>query len=1007
MPNIFKSSSVITLQRLYRNIKIKIKLLNFSIHFHNDYLISMIDNLNNNKTDKIILLLLNELKIIKNEMDNIIYPITIRNHKENFGYCKNINKLLIKYSNYICPNNIDLIFYLFIYSSWTNVFSNNSDVQTILFIKNFINISSVWCSNYHTNNLEIITGESPDVVPDDTTNFMKSFFGNIIKDMLSNKLKGNDNSKPSIIMMPLDGDDMSNFDIPPLVHINNVNPTIYNIDDCKNILNDKHIVILPNNENICIYIKHNNIYLVLTGVIKEDLLNVVDHYEYYKTKYDNFNKIVAGIKEIPPNFRQKLSKINSIKDIILLNEENIKELYINNYDYYKRLNVKTLSQLLDEFNENKLPNQIKMLSLLLVGNEDNQNIVSIIYDGLKTKNIAHANKIYNSLHPNIRKLLTNITTKTRTNIDLLTKLTENELSYETRISLLKVPDYVKLKALEKNKMCKNSFTNDGKAQSWLDGLLQIPFGVYSQNEIINFKKEFIKKLNNNNLFSDNDIEKFIKKKQHKKEWNEYKIRKKNYLLDIRNILDSVVYGHKETKTQLERLFAQWINGDDKGAIIGLQGPPGTGKTSIVKHGLSKCLKDLNGKPRPFAFLPIGGSTNGSTLVGHNFTYVGSTWGRIVDILITSKCMNPIIFIDEVDKVSTTDYGREIISILTHLTDATQNNEFEDKFFSGIKLDLSKALIVFSFNDPNLIDPILRDRITIIETTPLTINDKLIIIKDYMMVEICKDIGFNIKEIIIKDETIKFIIETYTHEAGVRKLKEKLVEIIRDINLNRFYNNEYKLPFTITEEYIKKLFEDKPKLRHKKIHDEPAIGLVNGLYATSTGIGGLTEIQMTKFPTTKKLELQLTGKAGEIMKESVEYSLKVAYNLLNDTQIKKFNKKPFGLHIHCPDGATPKDGPSAGVAFTLGIYSLLTDIKINNKICMTGEIDLIGNVLPIGGLESKLHGGKKAGCNIVLIPFENNDDLEIIRRNKNSPEDDTFKVILIKHIKQVLDLALIN
>ena len=138
-------------------------------------------------------------------------------------------------------------------------------------------------------------------------------------------------------------------------------------------------------------------------------------------------------------------------------------------------------------------------------------------------------------------------------------------------------------------------------------------------------------------------------------------------------------GHKDAKVQLERLFAQWINGESKGAVIGLQGPPGTGKTSLAKHGLSKCLKDKDGKPRPFAFLPIGGSVNSSTLVGHNFTYVGSTWGRIADMLMVSKCMNPIIFIDEVDKVSQTEYGREIISILTHLTDPTQNDEFEDKY----------------------------------------------------------------------------------------------------------------------------------------------------------------------------------------------------------------------------------------------------------------------------------------------------------------------------------------
>ena len=171
--------------------------------------------------------------------------------------------------------------------------------------------------------------------------------------------------------------------------------------------------------------------------------------------------------------------------------------------------------------------------------------------------------------------------------------------------------------------------------------------------------------------------------------------------------------------------------------MGFEGPPGVGKTSLAKYGLSNCLKDDDGNSRPFAFIAIGGSSNGSTLEGHNYTYVGSTWGRIVDILMETKCMNPIIFIDEIDKVSRTESGREIISILTHLVDPTQNDKFQDKYFSNIDLDLSRALFVFSYNDVELIDRILLDRIHRIKFDNLTLEDKLVICNDYDN-EILKD-----------------------------------------------------------------------------------------------------------------------------------------------------------------------------------------------------------------------------------------------------------------------------
>ena len=183
-----------------------------------------------------------------------------------------------------------------------------------------------------------------------------------------------------------------------------------------------------------------------------------------------------------------------------------------------------------------------------------------------------------------------------------------------------------------------------------------------------------------------------------------------YMNNVKKILDDSIYGHSKAKQQIERIIGQWINGQQDGYCFGFEGAPGLGKTTLAKKGLSKCLINENGEGRPFSMIQMGGDTNGSTLHGHSYTYVGSTWGSIVQILIDKKCMNPIIFIDEVDKISKTEHGREIVGILTHLLDSTQNDCFQDKYFSGIDLDLSKALFILSYNDVDSIDKILLDRI---------------------------------------------------------------------------------------------------------------------------------------------------------------------------------------------------------------------------------------------------------------------------------------------------------
>ena len=508
-------------------------------------------------------------------------------------------------------------------------------------------------------------------------------------------------------------------------------------------------------------------------------------------------------------------------------------------------------------------------------------------------------------------------------------------------------------------------------------------------------------LENTNLLNDfNGID---------KKWATYKNNRKIYLENVNNILNTAVYGMDEAKQEIKRIIAQWINGSTDGYILGFEGPPGTGKTTLAKTGIAKCLKDENGDDRPFAFIALGGSTNGSTLEGHNYTYVGSTWGRIVESLIETQCMNPIIYIDELDKISRTEHGKELIGILIHLTDSSQNQEFMDKYFSGIKIDISKCLIIFSYNDVTKIDRVLLDRIHRIKIDALTRYDKYIITRDHLIPDICNKVGFNISDIQIDQETIFYIIDNYTLEAGVRKLKEKLFDIIREINLKYLQDDIKIFPQVITKERINTIFYNKSKIQVKKIPKTPSIGLVNGLYATSAGTGGITTIEAFKYLSDSRLNLELTGQQGDVMKESMRVSKTITWNLLpNNIKNSIRHDKPYGLHIHCPEAAQPKDGPSAGTAITIAMVSLLSKIPVNNEIAVTGEIDLNGNVLAIGGLEYKIEGAKSAGVKLVLCPEENRDDVKKILEGKHNPTKDCdFKIKTISNIYEAIDHMLMG
>jgi ATP-dependent Lon protease len=488
--------------------------------------------------------------------------------------------------------------------------------------------------------------------------------------------------------------------------------------------------------------------------------------------------------------------------------------------------------------------------------------------------------------------------------------------------------------------------------------------------------------------------------------------------NVKNTLNNCVYGHDNAKKQVERVIGQWVNscnGEQKGYVLGFEGNPGIGKTTLAK-GLADCLKDEHGNSRPYFLLAVGGDSNSSTYVGHSYTFVGSIWGKIAQILMDGRIMNPVIVLDEIDKLSKTEHGREVIGILTHMLDSTQNSTFEDKYFSGIHLDLSKVLFILSYNDASSIDPILLDRVHRIKFDSLNVDDKIVIAKKHLLPEIYKNVGLE-EMIEIKDETIKTIIEDYTMEPGVRKLKEKLFEIVGEINLNCLQKPEENIdfPITVTIDDIKqKYFKDKHEIQLHKVHTESKVGVINALWANEYSMGGVLPLQVSFIPSSQFLSLTLTGSLGDVMKESISVSLTNAWNLTTAKRqkelIKQYNNSSkhevFGLHIHCPDISTSKDGPSATTAFTVLIYSLFNNRKIKNYFGITGETSFDYLLTEIGGLQHKIIHSIPMGIKEFIFPTENKKDFDkMMEKYKDKDVVKGIKFHCIQTIQEVFDLIL--
>ncbi len=460
------------------------------------------------------------------------------------------------------------------------------------------------------------------------------------------------------------------------------------------------------------------------------------------------------------------------------------------------------------------------------------------------------------------------------------------------------------------------------------------------------------------------------------------------LTHAQEILDEDHYGLEKVKERvIEFLAVRNLTGKGESPILCLVGPPGTGKTSIARS-IARALD------KKYVRISLGGVRDEAEIRGHRRTYVGALPGRIVSGLRTAGVKNPLMLLDEIDKMSS-DYKGDTASALLEVLDAEQNSKFRDHYVE-LPVDLSEVLFIASANSLSDIPGPLRDRMEIIEVSSYTENEKLHIAKDHLIAKQLKKNGVNEKQLKISDKALREVIAFYTREAGVRGLERRLGEICRKA-ARRIYEGEtekIRVSGNNLEEFL-----GKPKYREDKKNKKDEIGIVRGLAWTS--VGGVTlEIEVNVLPG--KGELVLTGKLGDVMKESARAGISYIRSISSDYGIDPEFFTKHDIHVHIPEGAVPKDGPSAGITMALAILSAITERPVRADIAMTGEITIRGRVLPIGGLKEKLLAAKNAGMKTVCIPKDNERDLSELSEEIT----EGMEILLIDHMNQLIKAAFV-
>ena len=520
--------------------------------------------------------------------------------------------------------------------------------------------------------------------------------------------------------------------------------------------------------------------------------------------------------------------------------------------------------------------------------------------------------------------------------------------YEKKLSELDAPDYVKEKTKKEIKRFRNMSSSSSEStveRGYIETVLELP-------------------------------------------WNKMSVDNKD-LDHAAQVLDDDHYGLKDVKERiLEFLAVRNLTSKGESPIICLVGPPGTGKTSIARSIASALEKK-------YVRISLGGVRDEAEIRGHRKTYIGAMPGRIVNGLRQAGVSNPLMLLDEIDKVSS-DYKGDTSAALLEVLDSEQNCKFRDHYIE-MPVDLSEVLFIATANEVSGIPKPLLDRMEIIEVSSYTENEKFHIAKEHLVEKQKSKNGIKKEQLTITDSALKDIIRLYTREAGVRSLERTIGKLCRKAAREIFKDSEAALKVTKTN---LKTYLGNPKYSPEKKNDHAEVGIVRGLAWTS--VGGVTlEVEVNVLPG--KGELVLTGKLGDVMKESAQAALSYVRSISEGYGIDAEFYTKHDIHIHIPEGAVPKDGPSAGITMATAMLSAITDRAVKADVAMTGEITLRGRVLPIGGLKEKLLAAKVIGIKTVCIPKDNEKDLEEISKEIT----DGMEIVPVEKFSQVEKIAFVK
>lgn len=683
-------------------------------------------------------------------------------------------------------------------------------------------------------------------------------------------------------------------------------PTERDVFEVGVICKIKQMIKIPNSSNLRVIVEGVSRASIVTMYTEGDHFNaVVDRAPIYDVEESPENSAyIRAVKKEYEIYASMFKKISNEVVAKIVCCENIDELtdYICENSFFSFSDKQAM---LEEFNPEE---RIKKLVVLLKKETASLEIEAEIQEKLQ-KGIDKSQREYY-----LREEMKVISDELG---DSETPVEEAD-EYKTKVNNLKCTDEIKTKLLKEcDKLVKMpSGSHEGTVvRTYLDKCLEIPFGKYSKDRI-NLEKS-------------------------------------------RKILNADHYGLDKVKSRIiESLAVLKRNPEYNGQIICLYGPPGVGKTSIVKS----LAKSMN---RKYVRIALGGVHDEAEIRGHRKTYIGSMPGRIMQAIIDAGTMNPIVLLDEIDKVGN-DYKGDPSSALLEALDPEQNNSFNDHYID-FPVDLSKVLFITTANDTSTIAAPLYDRMEIIELNSYSVEEKFNIAKLHLVKKEMKKHKLTAREFKISDEAIYKIIECYTREAGVRGLEKNIATLCRKATLDL---ESGKKSFKVTDKNISD-YLGVEKYSKDEIPDENQIGVVNGLAWTQVG-GTMLPIEISALDGSGKIEL--TGNLGDVMKESAKTAVSYVRSKSEQYGIKSDFYKTKDIHIHAPEAAIPKDGPSAGLAITTALVSELTGIPIKKNVAMTGEISLKGKALPIGGLKEKSMAAYKAGCDTVIIPKDNFKDL---------------------------------